>query len=143
MDASDGPRPSVGGVPNGRIEATPEARAPPPAIDAAAVGKDPSETDRIDSSTWFALLLLGILLFAAGVYLGLGISGAVPSALPHTTWAEVVPFALTISGGVLGMYSYEEWYQSSGGAGGKGRRIRHLKDIPSFEIFDPKEGRRP
>ena len=143
MDAGGGPRPEAGAGSNGGRDAPSDSPEPRPAVGAAPVGKAAPESDPIDSSTWLALLLLGILLFTAGVYLGLGISGAVPSALPHTTWAELVPFALTISGGVLGMYSYEEWYQSSGGAGGKGRRIRHLKDIPSFEVFDPKEGRRP
>lgn len=90
-----------------------------------------------------AVFILGILLFAGGVYFGLGAGGFVKSALPRNGWGDVVPFVLTISGGALGSYAYEEWYQSSRGSGGKGRRVRALKDMPSFEIIRPGGGKEP
>ncbi|MGI0052988.1 MAG: hypothetical protein ACRECR_01845 [Thermoplasmata archaeon] len=95
----------------------------------------------LDAESWFALMALGIVLFVGGVYLGLAVAGAVPSALPRYGWFEALPFVLTISGGVLGSYAYEEWYQRAEGPGGKGRRIRNLKDIPSFEIVPPERRR--
>ncbi|MHB8351163.1 MAG: hypothetical protein ACYDFT_00465 [Thermoplasmata archaeon] len=99
--------------------------------------------DDWDASTWLALFVLGVLLFAGGVYFGLGVGGLLQTALPQGGWSDAVPFVLTIGGGVLGSYAYEEWYQHSGGSSGKGRRVRTLKDIPSFEIIRPGGGKGP
>ena len=92
----------------------------------------------LDASSWLLLMLLGILLFAGGVYLGLGVAGTIPSAAHGLPYGPLWPFALTIPGGALAMYAYEAWYQHPDGPGGRQRRDRALRDLPSFEIHRPR-----
>ncbi|HEV2316330.1 MAG TPA: hypothetical protein VGV89_01980 [Thermoplasmata archaeon] len=84
-----------------------------------------------------------MLLFLGGIYLGLGVSGKVPSAIGHSGPILVLPFVLTVAGGALAVYAYEAWYENTEGPGGKRRRSEGLKDMPSFEIFHPPRERGP
>jgi hypothetical protein len=97
----------------------------------------------MDPNSWLALLALGVLLFLGGIYLGLGVSGKVPSAIGHAGIAVAIPFLLTVAGGALAVYAYEAWYEHGEGPGGRRRRSQGLKDMPSFEVFTPPRQRGP
>lgn len=94
-----------------------------------------------DASTWLALVVLGALLFAGGVVIGLALAGTIPSALGHNPWAVPAPFALTVAGGALAMYCYERWHQHPDGPGGKQRRRGAVEAMPSFTVFSPPRDR--
>jgi hypothetical protein len=86
-------------------------------------------------------MCFGILLFLAGVYFACAIEGYVPAgAYPTHGAALYVPFVLTIAGGALGTYAYEEWYQSPEHREKRGGRSP-VADLPSFEHYiPPREG---
>jgi hypothetical protein len=96
-----------------------------------------------EARTWLALMVLGLLLFAGGVYVALGVEGVLPSAARGLPAGVYLPFALTIPGGALAMYSYEAWYQHPDGPGGRERRRRSLHALPSFEIHAPPAPKEP
>jgi hypothetical protein len=110
---------------------------PPDVVVPSAGGRPPERpASPLDASTWGALLVLGLILFLGGVYLGFGAAGYVPSSIRGYAFAAYLPFALTIPGGALAAYAYEEWYQARKRAS-PSARARALRDLPSFEHFVP------
>jgi hypothetical protein len=100
----------------------------------------------LDRSAWMGVVVVGVLLFAVGVYLGLAATGAIPSNFPRSEALDYVPFVFTIGGGALGMYGYEAWAQHPDAVPAKPKRRpeESLREIPSFEIIPPpREGDRP
>lgn len=82
-------------------------------------------------------MCLGVLLFLAGVYFALGLSGTVTTPLGRSVALYPVPFALTIAGGALTVYANEAWYQHPDGPGGRRRRRERLRNLPSLEVYRP------
>jgi hypothetical protein len=110
---------------------------PPDVVVPSAGGRMPERpASRLDAGTWGTLLALGLVLFFGGVYLGFGAAGWVPSAVRGYAFAAYLPFALTIPGGALAAYAYEEWYQARQRTSASAR-ARALSELPSFEHFVP------
>lgn len=114
------------------VPVTTSSSAPGQALEPASSGSG------LEASTWGALMGLAVLLFVAGVYLGLGVSGVVPSAIGHSEVAYAVPFLLTVLGGALLVHAYENWYQHPDGPGGRAKRRDRLRNLPSFQVHPPR-----
>jgi hypothetical protein len=94
-----------------------------------------------DESTWLSLLALGILLFLAGTYLGLVLAGTLPSAFGRSVYLYPVPFAFTIGGAVLAVYSYDGWNALRRDP--ERHRSGEVTHMPSFEVYRPPRRGRP
>ncbi len=115
-------------------------RGPPRVVVPSAGGALPPRrpASRFDGGTWFALMALGLLLFAGGVYLAFGLTHlfGITTRLPSSGPLSFLPYVLTIVGGALATYAYEEWYQSPEHGGGRDGR-GSARTMPSYEHYLP------